>query len=56
MPSHIFKNYTELTFENKKYMCLQNYDEFLKRIYGNYMKLPPKEKRIGHHAFKTYWK
>ncbi len=56
MPAYIFNEYTELPFEGRNYMCLKHYDEFLTHIYGNYMELPPEEKRVGHHVFKTYWK
>lgn len=27
----------------------ENYDEYLKNLYGDYMQLPPKEKRVSHH-------
>lgn len=56
MPAYIFKEYIELPFEGKYYMCLKYYDEFLQRIYGDYMKLPPVDQQVGHHDFKTYWK
>lgn len=56
MPSYIFKDYIELPFEGKNYMCIRHYHEYLSRIYGDYMQLPPEDQRVGHHAFKTYWK
>lgn len=31
---------TEITFENKKYAAPNDYDAYLKRIYGDYMQLP----------------
>ena len=37
-----------ISFEGKKYNCPNNVDEYLKTIYGDYMKLPPKEKRVAH--------
>ncbi len=32
------------------------YDTILKNIYGDYMQLPPPEKRQTHHSNKTFWK
>ena len=56
MPKNIFINIELMTFENKEFYGLTNYDYYLKSIYGDYMKLPPKEKQISHHTFKAYWK
>ena len=38
----------EIMFENKLYSCPNDTDLFLKNIYGDYMKLPPKDKRVTH--------
>lgn len=42
-------------FENREYEGYADYDYYLKRMYGDYMKLPPKDKQITH-AFEAYWK
>ena len=39
-------------FEGKKYYITKNYDRFLKQFYGDYMKLPPEEKRHPVHSLK----
>jgi len=39
---------TKVFFEGKYYWAPGNWDAFLKQIYGNYMELPPIEKRITH--------
>ena len=44
------------SFENEEVSVASGYDEILRAIYGDYMKLPPEEKRITHHNFKAYWK
>lgn len=40
-------------FEGESYLIPQNYDNILKTLYGNYMKLPPKDKRVTHHSYKV---
>lgn len=39
-------------FNNKEYPAPQNCDYYLKHIYGNYMQLPPVEKRVTHKPYK----
>lgn len=56
MEAEVFKSYTELPFEGRMFMCIENYDAYLKKHYGDYMQLPPKEKQVTHHRFKVYWK
>ena len=43
-----------LKFENRRYMAPANYDVYLTQLYGDYMKLPPAEKRVSHHVFNIY--
>lgn len=38
-------------FENENFKAPIGYDTYLSSIYGNYMKLPSKEKRITHNIF-----
>ncbi|MCR5832939.1 MAG: LicD family protein [Candidatus Saccharibacteria bacterium] len=51
-----FNEYIDVEFEGIKAMAIKNYDSVLKRMYGNYMELPPKEKRVSNHNFKAYYK
>ena len=50
-----FSKYQETEFEGKKFKIIQDYDVYLKALYGDYMQLPPEEKRIAHHNFVAYW-
>lgn len=43
-------------FEDKELFVMKGYDHCLKCGFGNYMKLPPIEKRVSHHSFTAYWK
>lgn len=54
--SEVFKNSIFVEFEGKKHRAPQLYDEYLTNIYGDYMQLPPLEKRVSHHYFKAYAK
>ena len=51
----IFNKFVEVEFEKKKYKAPVGYDTWLKAFYGDYMKLPPKEKRVSLHKFKAYY-
>lgn len=52
----VFDSIIEHQFEDKKFSIISDYDYVLSAIYGNYMKLPPIEKRISWHNFKVYKK
>lgn len=38
-------------FEGATMYIPENYDEYLTTLYGNYMQLPPPEKRVSHHDY-----
>ncbi len=40
--------YIDVDFEGYIFKGLKAYDKYLKKLYGNYMKLPPENKRITH--------
>lgn len=45
----IYDGVTEVEFEGRNYLAMKNYDKYLKIPFGNYMELPPEEKRVAHH-------
>ncbi len=45
-----------MPFENIELPVPSGYDNYLHNVYGDYMRLPPEEKRITHHHFTAYWK
>lgn len=47
-PRNIIEELESIKFENKNYPIVKKKDEYLKIIYDDYMKLPPKEERSGH--------
>ena len=43
-------------FEGELFNTPKDYDEYLSNLYGDYMKLPPVDKQVGHHDYEIYWK
>ena len=43
-------------FEGYDFCIPQGYDKWLRTIFGDYMQLPPLEKRVTHHDFVVYKK
>lgn len=55
MPKSLFEAVTKVTFEGKEFDAISGYHEFLTRLYGDYMQLPPVHKQVSHHEFEAYW-
>lgn len=49
MPKEIFGNGVDGVFEGRHIRLPEKTDEYLTRLYGDYMTPPPPEKRIAHH-------
>ena len=52
----VFYSFIDVEFEGKKYKAPVGYDKWLRAFYGDYMQLPPVEKRVRTHSFTAYWK
>lgn len=55
LPASFFKKYILVDFEDTQFMISSEYDNILKLIYGNYMKMPPEKDRYHSHG-NCYWK
>ena len=53
--SSYFKERVLLEFEGDKFFAPKEYDKILTEYFGNYMELPPEDKRIGHNMEEVYW-
>ena len=52
----LFTKISPMKFEEYEFDAYEDYDAILRIVYGDYMKLPPEEERIGHHLYSTYLK
>ena len=52
----LFERVIEVEFEGKMYKAIAEYDYSLKKTYGDYMQLPPENKRHPIHCQHYYWK
>lgn len=55
LPSEVFKEHATAVFEGTEYRIPKGYDKYLSSKYGNYMELPPEEKRVSTHDSQAYW-
>ena len=46
----------EHVFEHRMYCIPEHYDKILRAEWGDYMQLPPEEKRISNHSFRAWMK
>lgn len=49
LPTNLLDEYVDLPFENGKYMCFAEWDEYLRRKFGDYRQLPPEDDRVWKH-------
>lgn len=48
-PAEVIEKISAISFENKSYSAVEDYDKMLSIQYGDYTKLPPEEQRICKH-------
>lgn len=54
MPSALFDRYIDVLFEKEYFKCIAEYDKYLRLTYGDYMQLPPIDKRSPKHGYTAY--
>lgn len=54
LPKETVKPVTEVPFENRMYSSFKNWDIYLRRLFNDYMKMPPKEKQKTHNI-EAWW-
>lgn len=52
----VFEHSIPKKFEDREYMVPAGYDTWLRSVYGDYMQLPPEDKRHSPHVSVAYWK
>lgn len=55
-PKEIWEEYEDIQFENLTVRKLKDHDAYLRRQYGDYMKLPPENERENHSYYHWYWR
>ncbi len=51
-----FDGTVDMEFEGRHFLAPREFHEVLTREFGDYMQLPPEDKRVSHHKFYAYWK
>lgn len=52
-----FEQYKYALFENRKYRIPLGYDQYLKQMYGDYMKMPPIDQQVRPHSNeRIFWR
>lgn len=54
LPRDVFDNYVTVTFEGKEYRAPKGYEKYLTQKYGDYMQLPPEDRRVSTHDSQAY--
>lgn len=54
IPAQWFKKGTYLSFEGIQVHTISHYHELLTQLYGDYMQLPPEDKRVPHHYIAAF--
>ena len=52
----VFEKVVLVPFEDSFFYAMSGFDDALREKYGDYLQLPPVEKRINHHGGKYFWK
>lgn len=56
MKRKVYEGEAEAEFEKHTYHILPGYDDYLSALYGDYMKLPPKQEQRTTHSFRAFFR
>jgi len=56
IPKDTFEEYEDIQFEDRTFESIKNSEVYLNALYGDFMQLPPMDKRQPKHAYVSYWK
>lgn len=56
IPLKVMGSFIDIDFEGFTFKCMEDYECYLRVNFGDYMELPPVDKRLSHHVFKAWWK
>lgn len=56
IPADVFDESAEVWFCEERFPIPRGYDVYLRSLYGDYFKDPPKEKQKTHHDITVWWK
>ena len=54
MEKKVFETVEKRKFENREYYCTKYYNIYLSKLYGDYMQLPPEDKRVSNHDYVAF--
>ncbi|HGD7086972.1 LicD family protein [Enterococcus faecium] len=52
----VLGEYQKVSFEGVDLQITSGYNSYLSNLYGDYMEIPPVEKRVNHSYYKYYWR
>ena len=55
IPAYMLDKPSEMLFEGKRYPTVGDTDSYLKKLYGDYMKLPPDKERYAVHGHLHFY-
>jgi len=55
-PRKWFNELIDVPYEQYCFKVPKLYDQFLRKMYGDYMQMPPEKNRVGHHFYKAFRK
>lgn len=55
-PKKYMESFILHKFENTELYIMSGYEDNLKSLYGDYMQIPPENKRIVHAVYRRYWR